>query len=67
MLPHGNRTKEYVIIFKKNFSREEFVNVLRSEKFYIPIRFIFERQGLDIGCNKEAEKKINKIINKFYN
>lgn len=66
MLPHKERSLSSVEKFKKHFSREDIESVINNQNMFIPVRFIFERHGIDLGIGEEPKSRIIKILDNFY-
>jgi hypothetical protein len=56
--------KEYIEKFRKYFSAEDMFEIInRSTSFY---RFVFERQGIELGIGHEVPLRLEKILRSFY-
>lgn len=67
MLPHKERSLSSVEKFKKYFSRDDIESVINNQNIFFPVRFIFERHGIDLGIREEPKRRIVKILDDFYN
>jgi len=62
----GKGDQSYIEQFKEHFSKDDMKNILNAHEMCVPVRFIFERHGIDLGVGDEIQKRIENTLNEFY-